>query len=67
MKKNRRIYVAPTIEVIEVKVEKGFAGSGFGAGGENEIDPWGGFYSAGEATKGEVWGDKPAQKDPELW
>ena len=33
-----RIYVAPQVEVVDVKVEKGFALSPGEAGGE--IDPW---------------------------
>ena len=33
----KEMYVAPEIEVLEVAVEKGFAGSDVIAGGENEM------------------------------
>ena len=37
----KEMYVAPEVEILEVAVEKGFAGSGGGQDGYDPDKPWG--------------------------
>ena len=41
MKNNKKAYLAPMVEVMNARVEKGFAGSGSTPSGQDPFDPTG--------------------------